>query len=367
MTEQTEAPRLKTSKRIVYYDVLNIMAAISVVWIHFGNEVHWYEGSRVWMWCAGIQVLAYWAVPVFFMLTGATLMNYYTKYDTAAFFKKRMLRSVRSYLIWGTLMIVLKIKRGNLEIPWDGDIRKMLFTILDIFVNNKMESIYWFFLVLFGIYLAMPVLTLLAKPENSSILNYTVAVGIITVSILPFCYRMVQTYFYLGGSGWNSALQLPVLGSYLLYPVLGYWASTHDFSKIERGICYAAAIMCAILRYTGLVYLCKRDGATNQLYFDYLSFPSLFLAFGVFVFIRYLFTERIVCNEKITKLLAAVSACSLGVYLIHNIVLNKMEGIAFFAKYSFRWYFFWPIICYLFCLVIVYAARKTPLLKHLFP
>ncbi|WP_444644004.1 acyltransferase [Caproiciproducens sp. R1] len=367
MVEQAKISNVNPGKRVIYYDVLNILAAINVVWIHFGNEVHWYDGSRVWMWCASIQVLAYWAVPVFFMLTGATLMNYQAKYDTMTFFKRRMLRGIIPYLIWGTFMLALQIKRGNIHIPLDGDIRKMLFIILDIFVNNRMESIYWFFLVLFGIYLSMPILTLLTKSENRTVLDYTVAVGALTVSILPFCYRMLQTYCYLDGSGWNSALQLPILGSYLIYPVLGYWASTHNFSTVERGICYTAAILCAILRYTGLVYLCKRDGSTNQLYFDYLSFPSLFLALGVFVFIRYLFAERIVCKEKTAKFLAAISGCSLGVYLIHNIVLNKIAGIAFFAIYSLQWYFFWPLICYLFCLVIVYAVRKIPLLKYLFP
>lgn len=60
-------------RRVAYFDVLNILATISVVWIHFGNEVHWYDGSKVWYWCLFIQVVCYWAVPVFFMLTGATL------------------------------------------------------------------------------------------------------------------------------------------------------------------------------------------------------------------------------------------------------------------------------------------------------
>ena len=67
------------TSRKVYFDVLNILGTLFVVWIHFGNEVHWYDGSRVWYWCLFIQVVSYWAVPVFFMLTGATLMDYQRK------------------------------------------------------------------------------------------------------------------------------------------------------------------------------------------------------------------------------------------------------------------------------------------------
>lgn len=88
-------------RRVAYFDVLNILATISVVWIHFGNEVHWYDGSKVWYWCLFIQVVCYWAVPVFFMLTGATLMNYQEKYSTKEFYLHRVKRSLLPYLVFG--------------------------------------------------------------------------------------------------------------------------------------------------------------------------------------------------------------------------------------------------------------------------
>lgn len=31
------------TSRKVYFDVLNILGTLFVVWIHFGNEVHWYD------------------------------------------------------------------------------------------------------------------------------------------------------------------------------------------------------------------------------------------------------------------------------------------------------------------------------------
>ena len=80
------------AKEIAYFDILNVLATLSVVWIHFGNEVHWYDGSSAWKMCVPIQVLAYWAVPVFFMFTGATLMTYREKYDTKTFFRRRLYR-----------------------------------------------------------------------------------------------------------------------------------------------------------------------------------------------------------------------------------------------------------------------------------
>lgn len=51
-----------------------------------------------------IEVLFYWAVPIFFMLTGATLMRYRERYDTKTFLLKRFQRTVIPFLAWSTIL-----------------------------------------------------------------------------------------------------------------------------------------------------------------------------------------------------------------------------------------------------------------------
>lgn len=341
-------------RRVAYFDVLNILATISVVWIHFGNEVHWYDGSKVWYWCLFIQVVCYWAVPVFFMLTGATLMNYQEKYSTKEFYLHRVKRSLLPYLVFGGILALCQVYKGDLVV----DAAHPLLSILDIFMNNRMEPIYWFFPVLFGIYLAMPALSVFAKPENRKQLDYLVSVGIITVSILPFLAQSAKHLFGVWEiSSWNTALELPVLGSYLIYPVLGYWASTRDFTRRGRILCYVGAVLSAILRFVGLKLLGERDGVINQLFMDYRSVPSLLLALGVFVFVRYAISDRVTLSNRWKKVLKELSTCSLGVYLIHHPILAAMEKIPFFAKYSSQWYFFWPFVCYVGCASVVFFGR----------
>ena len=367
MAEKQLTIKADEPSRTVYFDVLNIMATVFVVWIHFGNEVHWYDGSQVWYWCLLIQVIAYWAVPVFFMLTGANLMGYHKKYDTATFFKRRFSRAVMPYLFWGMLMLFLRIKWGEIQFILDGDVRQLLFTISDIFIHNQMESIYWFFIILFGIYLCMPALTVFSEENNRKKLNYMVLMGTLTISVIPFFYQMVKEYLGVTGIGWNSGLEFPMLGSYLIYPVLGYWAATRDFSKLERIACYATAVLCGALRYHGLRILSERDGFTNQLYMNYKGFPALFLALGVFIFIRYFCEKHKNYFERMSKWLAELSSCSLGVYLIHNLFIREMSSIAFFKKYSFQWYFIWPFVCYGVCVLVVYIVKKIPLIRKVFP
>ena len=355
------------TSRKVYFDVLNILGTLFVVWIHFGNEVHWYDGSRVWYWCLFIQVVSYWAVPVFFMLTGATLMDYQRKYDTGTYFKRRIRKTMIPYLFWGTIIAAVKITRPSIQIPCDKGIAQWLYSISDLFIHNQMESIYWFFPAIFGIYLCIPALTVFTEEKNRRKLNYLVIVGILTIAVIPFLYEMVKTYGSIDGLGWNSALELPMLGGYLIYPVLGYWAAKKDFTKAERIVSYIAAILCAVLRYWGLAFLSERDGNTNQLFMNYKGFPALFLALGVFVFVRYACEKLKMYIEKYSHLISIASSCSFGVYLVHNLVLDQMARISFFAKYSVQWYFFWPFICYFLCVAIVLVGKRLPFVKRFFP
>lgn len=69
------------SKRILYFDLLNIISCIAVIFLHHNVVVHVYEQNPVWAQALVIEVICYWAVPVFLMLSGANLLNYREKYE----------------------------------------------------------------------------------------------------------------------------------------------------------------------------------------------------------------------------------------------------------------------------------------------
>ena len=88
------------TSRTLYFDILNIAATICVVWLHFNNEIHWYAPTLAWKQSVFVQALAYWAVPIFFMLSGATLMEYKKKYNTRTFLKRRFTRVFVPFMFW---------------------------------------------------------------------------------------------------------------------------------------------------------------------------------------------------------------------------------------------------------------------------
>lgn len=71
----------ENNKRIIYYDILNILACIAVLFLHCNGEVHNFSNTRLWRECLVIEVLCYFAVPIFIMVSGATLLRYREIYN----------------------------------------------------------------------------------------------------------------------------------------------------------------------------------------------------------------------------------------------------------------------------------------------
>ncbi|MDN5954723.1 MAG: acyltransferase family protein, partial [Loigolactobacillus coryniformis] len=87
-------------QRVYFMDCLNIVAIMAVILLHTSGTVFSYRMDNHWLLAVLMQVMFIWAVPIFFMLSGANLLNYSERYDTKTFFKKRWARVVVPFIFW---------------------------------------------------------------------------------------------------------------------------------------------------------------------------------------------------------------------------------------------------------------------------
>lgn len=195
-------------KRIVYFDVLNVLACLCVVGMHCNGAVHAFSDSSVWRQSLLVDVLAYWAVPVFVMLSGATLMNYRRRYSTKVFLKRRFLKTGVPLVIWTVFFYVFYRTQGT--IAWTG-----WRAFLNSVINFSIVPVYWFFPPLFMVYLSLPVLSLLV--QNRKILWYMTVLAFASCSVFPFvCTALGLTY-------WGS-FAFPMMGG--VFTLCGTWLSS---------------------------------------------------------------------------------------------------------------------------------------------
>lgn len=342
-------------KYILYFDILNIIACLCVIYMHCNGVVHTYSNTRVWKESLLVETIAYWAVPVFFMLSGATLLNYREKYDTKTYFQKRIGKTFLPFFVWSFIIL---IEKGFLEKTIE--IKQIKFTaLIDMIVNSKIESVYWFFIPLFMVYLSIPVLSRLK--DNFKILIYMAGLGVVTYSILPFISAIMNIPF-------NGNLYFPLTSGYIIFSILGYILSKIDLSKKNRYAIYLGGILGVAIRY-GMTYkLSIREGQLNKISWGYLNLPSVLLAIVVFTYFRYVNWEKILGNkDKIIRIIKKISGASFGIYLIHMLIIRILLHYFRWDILGWKWRYVGALIVYVCALIVVLIMKKLPLIKRIVP
>lgn len=338
-------------KRTLYFDVLNIVACFGVVAMHFNGLTHAYSSTFGWRQALFVDCLFYWAVPIFFMLSGATLMDYLDKYETNTYFRKRIRRVVIPFLAWSIIALIWKVITGQMEPPVGPR------SFIELVINTQIIDIYWFFIPLMMIYLCMPVLTKLR--EYRSTLWYLVGIIVVANVLIPFLCSLV-------GIRWNPQANIPLGGGYIVYALLGYLLRDEELSKRQRSVLYVLGIAAFLLRYVGTIVLSDTSGSLNELFWGYTNLPCLLLSIAVFVFAKNAKLESLFKTQRSQNALVKVASCSFGVYLIHMILFWYGLQLTGLDGGDLLWRVVGPFVAYIICLCIVWLAKKVPGLRALF-
>lgn len=347
-------------KYILYFDLLNIFACFAVVALHVNGAVHTFAKTRNWVSCMFIEALFYFAVPVFFMLTGATLMNYRKRYDTGAFFKKRIFKTFVPFMIWSIIGICWSIfytkgmKISDINTP-----AKFISAV----INCKGMGIYWFFPALFSVYLTIPLFSLVDEDKRigkKGIFTYLILVYIVLNVLLPFVCRLT-------GIQWNSALNAVSCGGYVVWFLIGYLLANTDINKKFRILIYILGLLGFFMYFYLTVQKSFKAGNFDKTYAGYMNIPAIFMGTAVFVLFKYGKWNFIDKHEKAVRFVRNLSSASFGVYLIHYYL--KDFSIRHFGidPRSTLYRIVGTFIIYGLSVIIVRVIQKIPVIRKMVP
>lgn len=347
-------------KYILYFDLLNIFACFAVVALHVNGAVHTFAKTRNWVSCMFIEALFYFAVPVFFMLTGATLMNYRKRYDTGAFFKKRIFKTLVPFIIWSIIGICWSVfytkgmKISDINTP-----AKFISAV----INCKGMGIYWFFPALFSVYLTIPLFSLVDEDKRigkKGIFTYLILVYIVLTVLLPFVCRLT-------GIQWNSALNAVSCGGYVVWFLIGYLLANTDINKKFRILIYILGLIGFFMYFYLTVQNSFKTGRFDKTYAGYMNIPAIFMGTAVFVLFKYGKWNLIEKHEKAVRFVRNLSSASFGVYLIHYYL--KDFSIRHFGidPRSTLYRIVGTFIIYGLSVIIVRVIQKIPVIRKMVP
>lgn len=189
---------------------------------------------------------------------------------------------------------------------------------------------------------------------------YMTAAAFIIYSVYPVLCTLLHISV-------NGSVIFPAAAGYMLYVLLGYLLSNADLKAQFRYMIYILAAAGVLIRYGTTVIWSLRAGSLIKTFWGYLNFPAVFLACGVYVFIKYIPWERIIKNDKTGRWISALSGAGFGIYLMHMMVYHILEHFIRIGAHSYIWRFLVPFAIYGICALAVLIIKKIPLLKYIVP
>ena len=337
-----------------YLTVLSVISSLAVVFLHVNSRIWGYDKTMEWVGANVIECLFYFAVPVFFMISGATLINYRERYSTAVFAKKRVLKTLIPYIAWTVFYCAMRLLLGMESLENAG-----VLWFINGMLNNRFCDIFWFFTELFACYLCIPVLSLIPKESRLKCFKGIAAIGILTVSVLP-------TVCYLVGVQYNASLKLPLVGSgYLLYVIIGYILSEGQTWRLQRAVIYLLGACGLATHFLGTVMLSFKNGYIDFTFKGYMNFPCLLYSVAVFVFFKSV-TERL--PRVVYAVCSKCAGATFGVYILHyaflEFYIRPTEAVNH-DHILFRTV--GTVLLFILCILLTKLIQRIPLIKHLIP
>ena len=336
---------------------MNIAACIAVVALHVNGGFWGFAYSNWWKFSLFIETSCYWAVPVFFMLTGATLMDYRKRYNSSTFLKKRFHKTVIPFLFWSAV-----------SIPWAVYISHYLDItsvatwkdIFNVFINQQAMSIYWFFPPLFAIYLCIPLLSAIPEDKRKFLFSGTIVYSFLSYSLYPTIAQIL-------GLGINYAFQNPLNGGgYLVFVLLGYCITSYPLKKKQRLLIYISGFCGWAIRYFYTLSKSYDLGYIDSTFSGYVNFPSVLLAVAVFTWFWY-HDWSLLENPNIVKVIRQLSSASFGVYLIHFYILRFIIDTFCISMQSYGWSILGIPFVYGLSLTLVLVFKRIPFINNFIP
>lgn len=299
------------SERKYYIDILKFISAILVIGIHL-SSVKWYSISIIgpqWHFLNVYNSIARFSVPVFFMASGAFLLDPKRQLDVKTLFTKYMSKIILVYVVWSLIYSILSIvQEGNLVLGVEL-IKQLLYRTIEG------PKHFWYLFTLGGIYLAVPILREVVK--NRKLIEYYLLISLVFV-----VFRSVREIIVIDTLElYIQYLDFNFTAGNILYFVLGYYLVNFDISKNTRTVLYMLTLASIIFTVMMTINHSYDGGIAYEGFYGYQRPAIILTSVGVFVAFKAKF-ENYAFSDKIKQFLLNTSSLSLGVYIIHLIFVN---------------------------------------------
>lgn len=333
----------RQSERIVWLDVVRIVAMLMVIGVHCIDPFYISPAMRdipeYTQWAANYGSFFRPSVPLFAMMTGLLLLP--VKQTMTDFYKKRILRVLFPIIIWSVFYNLFPWFTGLLGLPKEviGDFfcytqgsesQALEDALKDVamipFQFSFKENHMWYMYLLIGLYLYMPFFS--AWIEKATNKEKRIYLGIWFVSLfLPYMNAYIAPLFgvnYLFGEAtWNAYGLFYYFAGFNGYLMLGHFLKKGNDWGIGKtiSICVILFIIGYYITWTGFSSAAADSTSTEEemeLFFTFCSPNVAIMTAAVFLLLQ----KIRINNQVIVRFLARTTKYGFGIYIVHYFIVG---------------------------------------------
>lgn len=333
-------------KRIIYIDVIRVVAMIAVVFAHTCSSVL-IKGPSAPLWTpANILVtITEIAVPLFYMISGATILNSSKTKDLNYLFKHRLIRILIPFLAWSIISAFF------FQLINNGPHFQQAIHNISLLYHQPVLTAFWFIYPLIGFYLVSPALKAFVDNVSKSTINYILILWFITNIFLPNLSKSLPPQYgqYFEAYGFASLIFLSKMIGYF---ILGYKLSNITAEKINLKLNLSIFIVGTLLAIINM-YVISRYALQTKPLAGFLT-PVLlpFLAGTSFLCLKKFESNY---SMRFQSIIESIAPLTYGIYLSHGIIIELVSHVIdpmnYFGVFS---------VSIVVCLVLMWALSNIP-------
>lgn len=265
-----------STSRMDWITFASVVSTVSVVLLH-ANGCYWDFSCTETYWKTAniIDGVFYFAVPVFFMISGATLLNFYERYDLGTYFKKRITKTVIPYVFWSLFGVAFQVFYLK-SIDASEVTVSYLLTGLS---SGSLVEIYWFFIPLFSVYLSIPLFAAVPEERRKSVFTYVSVAAFIVNGTLPFVAGLFELPI-------SDSLTISVGADCLFYIPTGYLLSHYEIRPKTKVALYVSGLAGLLIHIVGTYELSFEAGSVVQTFKSDTIATTMMYSVAVFLLLK---------------------------------------------------------------------------------
>ncbi len=344
------------TETFLWADVIRSGAIVLVIVIHVADLVvrKWQDVPDLWWHTANVfGSFARPAVPLFVMLSGALLLGRRETWDV--FVKKRLMRILIPLLAWSAIFFLYRYFYHNHTFSLES--------VLKGLYSGHAYFHLWYFYMLFGLYLLLPLLRILVQHASKRELIYMILLWFFVVSLNV----VTRKYF-----GFTTGIDLLNMAGYLGFFVGGYVIVNSKFSTRFFILSLVIFWVASLATIFGTADIVEDVEKYNEFFYNYRSWNVVLASFSFFIVLKYA-ADRwgTLLSKRGASLFAIISSASLGMYVFHVIPLEMLKygslGFTMHPAKSPPWFMIPAMVAVVFVssLLVAIVLKNLPLVRRI--